>query len=139
MYCGRLDLSVPIAVSAKSREMADVFHIICRTAINPCVSLTCVSTSCVNLAVIDAAFLIPSLSSAPLRRYFPHNAFPGGADRVMSIAARFKSYATIGAVLGGITTLSLVIYRTFSRPGAFGPGWFGQWASWLFGTARREL
>ncbi|KIP10221.1 hypothetical protein PHLGIDRAFT_85427 [Phlebiopsis gigantea 11061_1 CR5-6] len=105
VYCQRLNMPVPVAVSVKAGEMADVFRLICTTAIDP---------------------------------YHP-NAFPGGADRAVSAAAKFKSYVTMGAVLGGFTTGLFLVYRTFSRPGAFGPGWFGQWVSWVFGSARREL
>lgn len=45
----------------------------------------------------------------------------------------------MGVFVGGLTTGLFLIYRTFSKPGALGPGWFGQWAGWVFGTARREL
>lgn len=105
VYCERLNLAVPFAVSVKAGETADLFRRICQTAIDP----------------------------------FNPNAFPGRADRVVSAAARFRSVVTMGAVFGGLATGLLLIYRTFSRPGAFGPGWFGQWATWLFGTGRREL
>lgn len=74
-------------------------------------------------------------ASIDANRYEP-NAIPGGADRA---PARLRTYVTMGAVLGGLTTGLFLVYRTFNRPGAFGPGWLGQWASWLFGTARREL
>ena len=37
MYCRRLSLQVPIAVSVKTGQIADVFHAVCRVAMNPCV------------------------------------------------------------------------------------------------------
>ena len=35
VYCRRLSLQVPIAVSVKTGQTADVFHAICRVAMNP--------------------------------------------------------------------------------------------------------
>ncbi|KAG8888611.1 ERMES complex Ca(2+)-binding regulatory GTPase gem1, partial [Tulasnella sp. 332] len=35
VYCRRLNLQVPVAVSVKTGELADVFHEICRVAVNP--------------------------------------------------------------------------------------------------------
>lgn len=37
VYCRRLGLQVPVAVSVKKNQMADVFHVICGIAIRPCV------------------------------------------------------------------------------------------------------
>lgn len=39
VYCRRLGLQVPVAVSVKKNQMADVFHVICGIAIRPCVFL----------------------------------------------------------------------------------------------------
>lgn len=38
MYCQRLNLQVPVAVSIKDDQLADLFSRICKTAVNPCVS-----------------------------------------------------------------------------------------------------
>ena len=35
VYCRRLGLSVPVAVSVKTGQTADVFHAICGVAMNP--------------------------------------------------------------------------------------------------------
>lgn len=35
VYCRRLSLQVPIAVSVKTGQTADVFHAMCRVAMNP--------------------------------------------------------------------------------------------------------
>ncbi|KAL5519905.1 hypothetical protein ACEPAG_1565 [Sanghuangporus baumii] len=35
VYCRRLDLQVPVAVSVKDGQMADVFHVMCGIALNP--------------------------------------------------------------------------------------------------------
>lgn len=37
VYCRRLGLQVPVAVSVKTNQTADVFHAICNIAMNPCV------------------------------------------------------------------------------------------------------
>lgn len=37
VYCRRLGLQVPVAVSVKTGQTADVFHAICSIAMNPCV------------------------------------------------------------------------------------------------------
>lgn len=37
VYCRRLGLQVPVAVSVKTGQTADVFHAICNIAMNPCV------------------------------------------------------------------------------------------------------
>jgi len=39
VYCRRLGLQVPVAVSVKKNQMADVFHVICGIAIRPCVTV----------------------------------------------------------------------------------------------------
>lgn len=39
VYCRRLFLQVPVAVSVKTAQIADVFATICRVAMNPCVFL----------------------------------------------------------------------------------------------------
>ncbi|KAI0345973.1 mitochondrial Rho 1 [Trametopsis cervina] len=103
VYCRRLQLQVPVAVSVKTDQMADVFHQIGQIAIHP-------------LAAI-----------------------PGGADRALSTAARFRMVLTMGAALSGLSAGLIFLYRTFGRSGAFGPGWYRQWTVWLFGSARREL
>jgi Ras family protein T1 len=35
VYCRRLGLQVPVAVSVKTEQTADVFYAICRVAMNP--------------------------------------------------------------------------------------------------------
>lgn len=35
MYCRRLGIQVPVAVSVKTGQMADVFHAVCGVAMNP--------------------------------------------------------------------------------------------------------
>lgn len=37
VYCRRLSLQAPIAVSVRTGQTADVFHAVCRVAMNPCV------------------------------------------------------------------------------------------------------
>lgn len=39
VYCRRLGLQVPVAVSVKTGQTADVFHAICSIAMHPCVLL----------------------------------------------------------------------------------------------------
>ena len=45
VYCRRLGLQVPVAVSVKKNQMADVFHVICGIAIKPCVIVPRVGSS----------------------------------------------------------------------------------------------
>lgn len=40
MYCRRLNLQVPVAVSVKTGQTADVFHAICSVAMHPYVYAT---------------------------------------------------------------------------------------------------
>ncbi|KNZ81578.1 Mitochondrial Rho GTPase 1 [Termitomyces sp. J132] len=68
VYCRRLGLQVPVAVSVKTSQTADVFHAICDIAMNPCVH--------------------------HCHRY---SAIPGGADRAMTAAARLRMYVTLTA------------------------------------------
>ena len=46
VYCRRLSLQVPIAVSVKTGQTADVFHAICRVAMNPCVPPSPIRACC---------------------------------------------------------------------------------------------
>ncbi|KAL6301993.1 P-loop containing nucleoside triphosphate hydrolase protein [Sparassis latifolia] len=102
VYCRRLGLQVPVAVSVRTGQTADVFHAICSIAMKP------------------------------------NNALPGGSDRALTAAARLRTYITVCTLIGGLATGLVLVYRTFSRPG--GPSWgWGQWASWLLGSSRKEL
>jgi Ras family protein T1 len=38
VYCRRLSLQVPVAVSVKTDQLADVFHVLCGIAMKPWVS-----------------------------------------------------------------------------------------------------
>jgi len=101
VYCRRLGLQVPVAVSVRAGQDADVFHAICSVAMNP------------------------------------NSAIPGGADRAMSAARRFRMYFTLTALLGGVSAGLVMVYRTLLRPGGTFPGWTIHWANWLIG--RRDL
>ncbi|EAU85755.2 mitochondrial Rho 1 [Coprinopsis cinerea okayama7 len=103
VYCRRLGLQVPVAVSVKTGQIADVFHSIVGIALNP------------------------------------YSAIPGGADRALTAAARFKTYVTVTAVLGGMTAGLIMLFRTLARPGGPGlPSWTPPWMySWLVGSSRR--
>ncbi|TFK27715.1 mitochondrial Rho 1 [Coprinopsis marcescibilis] len=101
VYCRRLGLQVPVAVSVKTGQTADVFHSIVSVALNP------------------------------------YSAIPGGADRAMTAAARFKTYVTVTALLGGATAGLIMLVRTLLRPGGPGlPSWTPSWAYWLLGHRR---
>lgn len=102
VYCRRLGLQVPVAVSVKTGQTADVFHAICSIAMNP------------------------------------SSAIPGGSDRAMTAAARFRMYVTVCTIIGGAATGAIFVYRTFVRPGGTTFSGLGaQWVGWLLG--RREL
>lgn len=144
VYCRRLQLQVPVAVSVKTDQMADVFHRIGQIAIHPYVC-PCILCAMYQVVLTDMALILCSsrlvvprwMRRSPVYRL---TAIPGGADRALSVAARMKMFVTMGALLGGLSAGLLFIYRTFGRPGAFGTGWAGTWASWLFGgVGRREL
>ena len=117
VYCGRLNLQVPVAVSVKDGQMADLFHVICGIALKP--------------------YVLPSILP-----HFPDiprslSAIPGGADRALSSAARLRVLVTWTAVLGGLSESLMMIYRTLLRPnGVFG-SWGSSWTTWVLG--RREL
>ena len=70
VYCQRLNLQVPVAVSVKTGEMADVFRRICKTAIDPCVS----SPRCLHRALTCRhRFVLSDLSTVAdtIRMPFP--------------------------------------------------------------------
>lgn len=97
--------------------MADVFHTICRIAMNPYVLFskeTCYSDWGVNLFM------------------YSHSAIPGGADRAMTSAARLKMYFTLTAILGGCTAVLVVLFRNMRTPLGLG-SWSTSWAHWLLG------
>jgi len=101
VYCQRLGLQVPVAVSVKDGHFADVFHIICGIALNPL------------------------------------SAIPGGSERALTSAARFRLFVTWTAALGGLTAGLMIAYRTLLRPSGILGSWSVPWTGWLLG--RREL
>ena len=119
VYCRRLGLQVPVAVSVKEGQTADVFHAICSIALNPCV-ICVICLKEIHLTVIHSS-----------------SAVPGNADRALTPAARFKNFMTWSAVLGGLAAGVMMVYRTLVRPGSAFANWSSPWAAWILG--RREL
>lgn len=109
VYCRRLRLQVPVSVSVKTSQMADVFHVICGIAMNP---------------YVIQRRKRPKFDNCAGRQ----SSMPGGGDRALSKTARVKMYVTLTAILGGCTAGLLVVYRTLVRQGGM-----GLWAGWLFG------
>jgi Ras family protein T1 len=125
VYCRRLGLQVPVAVSVKTSQMADLFNAICDIAIHPYV-------------IRDSVFLHYKAECIPLRS----TAIPGGADRALSTAGRVRVYFTMSALVGGFAAGLLLMYRSLFRPSGNGGGMLGNtqaglWLGWLLG--RREL
>ena len=79
------------------------------------------------------------LTTFCVRAQNSNSSLPGGADRALTAAARLRMYMTVATLVGGLGAGLVLVYRTFSRPGAFGSGWLGQWLGWFFGSSRREL
>ncbi|KAJ3757736.1 P-loop containing nucleoside triphosphate hydrolase protein [Lentinula raphanica] len=77
VYCRRLGLQVPVAVSVKTNQTADVFHAICSIAMNP-------------LSAIPGGAERALSSSARLRMYFTLTALLGGCT-----AGLFMLYRTL--------------------------------------------
>ncbi|KAJ3715456.1 P-loop containing nucleoside triphosphate hydrolase protein [Lentinula raphanica] len=77
VYCRRLGLQVPVAVSVKTDQTADVFHAICSIAMNP-------------LSAIPGGAERALSSSARLRMYFTLTALLGGCT-----AGLFMLYRTL--------------------------------------------
>ncbi|EKM79460.1 hypothetical protein AGABI1DRAFT_59100 [Agaricus bisporus var. burnettii JB137-S8] len=75
VYCRRLSLQVPVSVSVKDGQLADVFHTICRIAMNP------------NSAIPGGAdrALTPA---ARLRMYFTLTAILGGCTAALVVLFR---------------------------------------------------
>jgi Ras family protein T1 len=46
VYCRRLGLQVPVAVSVRTGQLADVFHVLTRIAMNPCVTSPALMHDC---------------------------------------------------------------------------------------------
>lgn len=124
VYCRRLGLQVPVAVSVKTGQMADVFHAICSVAMNP--------------YVLCAPYM---LQNPHVCACLPRNsAIPGGSDRALTATARIRMYIKVATMLGGIATGVVLVYRTFARPGSSFSSVTAQWINWIVGTAsRREL
>lgn len=120
VYCRRLSLQVPVAVSVKTNQMADVFQAICSVAMNPCVLFAPLSFS----AVIHVS---------PFTR---SSSIPGGVEGSVTTGARIRTYLTFSALLSGVT-LGVLIYRRGPGPGGFWAGLGGHWLGWASG--RREL
>ena len=109
VYCRRLGLRVPVSVSVKTGRTADVFHVICGIAMNPCV------------------FSQDALLRGRAHYRLSYSSLPGATDRAMTVAARLKMYVTLTALLGGCTAGLLILYRTFLRSG----GTFHSWRALL--------
>ncbi|KIK57222.1 hypothetical protein GYMLUDRAFT_98845 [Collybiopsis luxurians FD-317 M1] len=77
VYCRRLGLQVPVSVSVKTNQTADVFHAICSIAMNP-------------LTAIPGGAERALSSSARLRMYFTLTALLGGCT-----AGLFMLYRTL--------------------------------------------
>ncbi|KDQ62481.1 hypothetical protein JAAARDRAFT_121545 [Jaapia argillacea MUCL 33604] len=86
VYCRRLGLQVPVAVSVKTGQTADVFHVICGVAMNP-------------LSSIPGGAERALSASARLRMYIRWTAMIGGVS-----AGLFMLYRTLirpGVAFGG--------------------------------------
>ena len=69
MYCRRLGLQVPVAVSVRKSQMADVFHVICGIAIRPCVIVSRIRSSIkTDLTSLIAPPLCQAAQSVVLRQ-----------------------------------------------------------------------
>ena len=55
VYCRRLNLQVPVAVSVKTGQIADVFHAICSVAMRPYVSTNLLAVQ-LTFHVLDQEF-----------------------------------------------------------------------------------
>ncbi|KAA1469902.1 mitochondrial Rho GTPase, partial [Dentipellis sp. KUC8613] len=86
VYCRRLNLQVPVAVSVKTGQMADVFHAICGVAMNP------------NSAIPGGADR--ALSSAlRLRTYLGVSVAVGGLG--IGLLYAYRTFLRPGGPLGG--------------------------------------
>ena len=148
VYCRRLGLQVPVAVSVKTGQMADVFHAICSIAISPYVyepDLLMPSSTCSREVVFNPTG-DSNKRSLPVWGHFfldlwvyRNSAVPGNSDRALSSAARIRTYVKMCTLFGGISAGLFLLYRTMSRPGSIGGGWSGSWLNWLIGSGRRGL
>ncbi|KAF9454690.1 mitochondrial Rho 1 [Macrolepiota fuliginosa MF-IS2] len=85
VYCRRLGLQVPVSVSVKDGQMADVFHTICRIAMNP------------HSAIPGGADRAMT-SAARLRMYFTLSAILGGCTAALVVLFRsLRSPLGLGA------------------------------------------
>lgn len=118
VYCRRLNLRVPVAVSVKDGQMADLFHVICGIALRPFVT-----------------FITPLTFNAYLRSRL--SAIPGSVEGALTPAARIRHLVTWTALFGGLTASLMMVYRTMFRPGGILGTWSAPWVGWLAG--RRDL
>jgi Ras family protein T1 len=65
-----------------------------------------------------------------------YSSIPGGADRAMTAATRFRMYVTVTALIGGCTGALLMVYRTLLRPGGGIPASLSRLGGWLLGVRR---
>ena len=94
VYCRRLFLQVPVAVSVKTAQIADVFATICRVAMNPYVKFP--------------HFLRPTGT----HNFDRTTSLPGGPERSLFANHGMRSLATLTVLLGSLGAGFMLVYRT---------------------------
>ncbi|KZT73930.1 mitochondrial Rho GTPase [Daedalea quercina L-15889] len=89
VYCRRLGLQVPVAVSVKTGQMADVFHAICSVAMNPSSAIPGGSDRAMTAA-------------ARIRMYIKVATMLGGV--ATGVVLVYRTFARPGSSLSNITT-----------------------------------
>ncbi|KAI8986202.1 mitochondrial Rho GTPase [Trametes punicea] len=102
VYCRRLSLQAPIAVSVKTGQTADVFHAICRVAMNP------------NSAIPGGADRALS-AAARLRTYITIASMVGGLSAGLYLV--YRTFARPGGSQGGWTAAPWIAWLIGSGSG----------------------
>ncbi|KAG0799728.1 hypothetical protein G6F22_002940 [Rhizopus arrhizus] len=101
IYCRNLDLAVPLSVSVKENQMADLYHILTAVAMNPTIATpgshkgkddkTWISKHYLAISLVAGVVILTGLAGYKLFKH--HHLGHGLANTAASVAAKRKEYS----------------------------------------------
>ncbi|KAL1933375.1 hypothetical protein VTP01DRAFT_7465 [Rhizomucor pusillus] len=101
VYCRNLGLAVPLSVSVKQKQMADLYHILTGVAMNPLIATpgslkdkaeeAWLSKHYITLSVVAGVVILTSLAAYKLWKQHPA-ALNSGAQNMASVATKKRDY-----------------------------------------------
>ncbi|CDH57580.1 mitochondrial rho 1 [Lichtheimia corymbifera JMRC:FSU:9682] len=101
VYCRNLGLAVPLSVSVKQHQMADLYHILTGVAMNPTIATpgslkdkteeAWLSRRYVTLSLVAGAVILTSLAAYKFLKQHP-GALGSGAQNMATVAAKKRDY-----------------------------------------------